>query len=126
MGECRLFPQNRRSPACPLPAPEQTCHTDALRSPFESNCDIPRRERSADAMLCEVLRTYPEASGPDAPLLMLAMALDAIPRAQGRSLVGATQRVEGLSRNSGSVLGPAMVGAENLFVDTERGFGEAQ
>src|SRR5262245_59401955 len=57
---------------------------------------------------------------------MLAIALDAIPRAQGRSLVGAAQRVEGLSRDAGSVLGPAMVGAENRFVSAERGFGEAQ
>ena len=41
-------------------------------------------------------------------------------------MVGAVQRVEGLSRDAGSVLGPAMVGAENLFVGTERGFGGAQ
>jgi hypothetical protein len=31
---------------------------------------------------------------PDAPLLILAIALDAIPRAQGRSVVGAALRVE--------------------------------
>src|SRR5262249_54255426 len=64
-------------------------------------------------------------SGPEAPLLIFAIALDAIPRAQGHSLVGAAQRVEGLSRDAGSVLGPAMVRAENLFVGTERGVGGA-
>jgi len=78
----------------------------------------------ADATLCEVLRTYPKYLGQTRPLLILAIAFDAIPRAQARSLVGAAERVEGRSRVAGSVLGPAMVGAERLLADRQRALDE--
>src|SRR5262249_14683670 len=85
-----------------------------------------RRERARPRHPLRSAPNLPEVSAPDAPLLILAIGLHAIPRAQGRSLVGAAQHVEGLSRDAGTILGPAIVGAEEPFRGTERSFGGAE